>query len=70
MAILPVHNTCREVQKRMEMLKLIERIDTLGDLIHDLTERVRLLENKLVKVNLLEVQVREVQAKVYGVELE
>lgn len=70
MEILPVHNTCREVQKRMEMLKLIERIDTLGDLIHDLTERVRLLENKLVKVNLLEVQVREIQAKIYGVELE
>jgi len=70
MEILPVHNTCREAQKRMEMLKLIERVDTLGDLIHDLSERIRLLENKLVKVNLLEVQVREIQAKIYGVELE
>lgn len=67
---MPIHNTRREAQKRMEMLKLIERVDTLADLIHDLAERVRILENKLVKINLLEVQVRELQGKIYGVELE
>jgi len=70
MGIMPIHNTRREAQKRMEMLKLIERVDTLADLIHDLAERVRILENKLVKINLLEVQVRELQGKIYGVELE